>query len=132
MSRRDYEELPEAPDLGEAVQEDTGETLVGPPDSDPLDAGYVPPDRPYLVEDDQALSGSEDLDSRLARERPDVQPDDPASVRDQDPERAPRFSAAEPTPGTDHSESLTATDDGIAGGAASAEEAAVQLHGDNE
>ena len=56
MAQRDYEEQPEAPDLGAAVQLETGATLVGPPgDRDGLDAGYVPPDRPYVLEDDDLV-----------------------------------------------------------------------------
>ena len=47
MVQRDYEEQPEASDLGAAVQLDTAETLVGPADgNDAIDAGYSPPDGP--------------------------------------------------------------------------------------
>jgi hypothetical protein len=126
VSQRDYEEQPEAPDLAQVVQEDPGETLVGPADSDPLEAGYVPPDRPYVVDDYQALYG-DDQARRLARERPDVWADEEASVADREPDRAPRLEAAETTPDTRYTESLEATGVGLAGGAASAEEAAVHL-----
>lgn len=126
MSQRDYEEQPEAPDLAQVVQEDPGETLVGPPDSDPLEAGYVPPDRPYVSDDDQALYG-DDQARRLARERPEVWADEDASVADREPDRAPRLVAAETTPDTLYTEPLEATGVGLAGGAASAEEAAVHL-----
>lgn len=126
MSQREYEVLPEAPDLGEYVQEDTAETLVGPPESEPLDAGYVPPDRPYVVDDDQALSSTpEDLDGRLRRERPDVDPDSGESVADNEPDRAPRFAPGEPTEDSRYTEPVEAVDEGFAGGAASAEEAAM-------
>ncbi|HEY2203056.1 MAG TPA: DUF5709 domain-containing protein [Pseudonocardia sp.] len=124
MSQRDYEEQPEAPDLGEMVQEDPAETLVGPSDSDPLDAGYVPPDRPYLVEDDAAMSSEpEGLDGRLARERPDV--GEPGATPDTQLDRAPRFEADQDARGRDTG-ATQATDVGLAGGAASAEEAAVR------
>jgi hypothetical protein len=126
VSQRDYEEQPEAPDLAQVVQEDPGETLVGPPDSDPLEAGYVPPDRPYVSDDDQALYG-DDQARRLARERPDVWADEDASVADREPDRAPRLEAAETTPDTRYTEPLEATGVGLAGGAASAEEAAVHV-----
>ena len=56
MSQRDDEDQPDAPDLGEFVQEDPAETLVGSIGSDPLDAGYIPPDRPFGLDDDQATS----------------------------------------------------------------------------
>ena len=54
MAQRDYEEQPEAPDLGTAVQLETAESLVGPADgNDAVDAGYSPPDRPYALDDDE-------------------------------------------------------------------------------
>ena len=74
MAQRDYEEQPEAPDLGAAIQLETSESLVGPPgdDVDPLDAGYSPPDRPYGLDDDElTVAGQredETLDERMARE----------------------------------------------------------------
>jgi len=131
VSQRDYEEQPEAPDLAQVVQEDPGETLVGPPDSDPLEAGYVPPDRAYVSDDDQALYG-DDQATRLARERPDVLSDEEAGVADREPDRAPRLEAAETTPDTRYTESVEATGVGLAGGAASAEEAAVHLEDEDQ
>jgi hypothetical protein len=127
MRQRDYEDQPEAPDLGEVVQEDTAETLVGPPDSDVLDAGYVPPDRPYLVEDEAAATRSEDLDQRLRRERPDVAADD-----ESEPDRAGRLEATETTPDTRNTEPGMAEDAGLSGGAATAEEAAMHVRDEND
>jgi hypothetical protein len=93
---------PDAPDLGAAVQLDNAETLDGPAGgADALDAGYVPPDRPYALDEDRA---PDTLDERLARERPEG-----LSV---DPDRSGRLGA-------------DGTEVGIDGGAASAEEAAV-------
>jgi hypothetical protein len=135
MSQRDYEEQPEAPDLAQVVQEDTEVTLVGPPQSDALDAGYIPPDRPYVAEDHEALAGGEDLDGRLRRERPGVDPDGTAgtsSETDLEPDRAPRFEPAEPTPDTRYTEPVEATAVGLAGGAASAEEAAMHVRDEND
>lgn len=129
MSQRDYEDQPEAPDLGEVVQEPTGETLVGPPDSDVLDAGYVPPDRPYVVDDPATLARNQGLDERLRAESPDVTDDEPTG---NDPDRAPRLAAAEPTPDTRYTEDLEATGVGVDGGAASAEEAAVHVRDEDE
>ena len=54
MAQRDYEEQPEAPDLGMSIQLETSQSLVGPPgDVDGLEAGYSPPDRPYALDDDE-------------------------------------------------------------------------------
>ena len=129
MSQHDYEQQPESPDLGEYVQEDPAETLVGPAGSDPLDAGYVPPDRPYLSADDPSLSGrSESLEGRLDRERPDV--GDPSYRPDTEADRAPRLQVDEPTADSMYTEGTDARDVGVAGGAASAEEAAVHEMGD--
>lgn len=127
MRQRDYEDQPEAPDLGEVVQEDTAETLVGPPDSDVLDAGYVPPDRPYMVEDEAAATRSEDLDQRLRRERPEVAADD-----ESEPDRAPRLEPAETTADTRYTEAGLAEDAGLAGGAATAEEAAMHVRDEDD
>src|SRR5881227_2213401 len=73
--QHDYEPQPEAPDLGASVQLETAESLVAPPGADGLDAGYVPPDLPYLLDEQRItaaeLSEPETLDERLARERPD-------------------------------------------------------------
>ena len=73
MAQHDYEEQPEAPDLGAAVQLDTSDTLAGPAgDIDGLDAGYSPPDRPYVLDDDEVTASGQlegdTLDERIARE----------------------------------------------------------------
>ncbi len=127
MAENEYEAQPEAPDLGESAQLETAESLVGPPGKDPLDAGYVPPDRPFALDDEgvtaQAQRDRETLDERLRRERPDVTDDGGAPVTDED--RSGRLEAASTNLGAETAESLDATDVGIDGGAASAEEAAV-------
>src|ERR1700712_5082794 len=94
MSQREYEDQPEAADLGEFIQEDSAETLTGPPNSDALDAGYVPPDRPYALDEQPALDDRDNLDARLRRERPDVAVDDPESGSDADPDRSGRLAPA--------------------------------------
>ncbi|MDQ3825630.1 MAG: hypothetical protein M3325_07740, partial [Actinomycetota bacterium] len=80
MAQHDYEKQPEAADLAEAVQDDSAETLVGPPGTDPLDAGYIPPDRPYGLDDDLVtVAGQRDgesIDQRLRREQPEWMPVD--------------------------------------------------------
>jgi hypothetical protein len=124
MAQRDYEEQPEAPDLGAAIQLDTSDTLVGPAgDVDALDAGYSPPDRPYALDDDElTVAGQragDTLDERLAREQPEEMP--------VDIDRAGRLADPEQTGAMDRSDTLEGQDVGIDGGAASAEEAAVHV-----
>ena len=124
MAQRDYEDQPEAPDLGAAVQLDTADTLVGPVgDPDPLDAGYVPPDRPSVLDDDEVpAAGQRDgdtLDERLAREVPEEVP--------VDLDRAGRLADPEQFGAMERTDAVEGQDVGIDGGAASAEEAAVHV-----
>jgi hypothetical protein len=124
MAQRDYEDQPEAPDLGAAVQLDTSDTLAGPAgDIDGLDAGYVPPDRPYVLDDDEVTAAGQldgdSLDERLAREEPE---DVPADV-----DRAGRLADPEQLGAMERTDAMDAQDVGIDGGAASAEEAAVHV-----
>jgi hypothetical protein len=121
MAQRDYEEQPEAPDLGASVQLENDEYLGGPPgDRDALDAGYVPPDRPYALDEDgvtaREMREGETLDERLRRERGD---------EEIDPDRAGRLVMEGEGAALETSDALEAVDVGIDGGAASAEEAAV-------
>jgi hypothetical protein len=80
MAQHDYEQQPEAADIADVLQDDAGETLVGPPGADPLDAGYIPPDRPYGLDDDAVTAAGqwngESLDERLRREEPEEMPVD--------------------------------------------------------
>jgi uncharacterized protein DUF5709 len=124
MVQRDYEEQPEAPDLGAAVQLDTAETLVGPVDgNDAIDAGYSPPDRPYALDDDEVTgagqAAGETLDERLAREVPEEVP--------VDADRAGRLADPEQLGVMERTDVMEGRDVGIDGGAASAEEAAVHV-----
>lgn len=109
MERRD-DTQPESPDMAAALQLDTDEALTGPSDSDPLDSGYVPPDRPYGLDDNAVTPAGErageSLDERLRRENPDTEPGG-------DPRRSGRLADD------------GAREVGVDGGAASAEEAAV-------
>jgi hypothetical protein len=124
MAQRDYEEQPEAPDLGAAVQLETAESLVGPVDgNDAVDAGYSPPDRPYALDDDELTvagqAAGETLDERLAREVPEEVP--------VDVDRAGRLADPEQLGVMERTDSMEGRDVGIDGGAASAEEAAVHV-----
>ena len=127
----------------EDVLEDDSTADVG-------DAGYVPQDRPWAV-DDPAVSGEEEtLDQRLAEEEPDTGDDDPADaggdglgdvsgtdgeLRDDEvgDARAGRLagtdagSESRPDPEPD----LEGFEEGRAGGGASAEEAAVHVVGED-
>jgi hypothetical protein len=127
MAQRDYEEQPEAPDLGASVQLESEETLAAPAgDGDGLDAGYSPPDRPYLAEEDEVtargMREGDSLDERLRRERGD---DEPA-----DPERSGRIVLAGEGAALETPDAMDGVDVGIDGGAAGAEEAAVHITGD--
>ena len=96
---------------------------------DPHDAGYVPPDRPYVLDDNQVTTGGprrgDTLAERLHRERPDVDPD--AAPSDAESDRAGRLEAFADAPDTRSAASLDAVDVGISGAAATAEEAAVHV-----
>jgi hypothetical protein len=124
MAQRDYEEQPEAPDLGMSIQLETSQSLVGPPgDVDGLEAGYSPPDRPYALDDDElTVAGQradETLDERLAREVPEEVP--------VDVDRAGRLADPEQLGAMERTDAIEGQDVGIDGGAASAEEAAVHI-----
>ncbi|MGI9093918.1 MAG: DUF5709 domain-containing protein [Mycobacteriales bacterium] len=121
------EDQPQSSELGDAVQLDPAETLEGDIGTDPLDAGYVPPDRPSsLLEGrttgEEAASGHR-LEDELAEEEPDIDADG-ADLGTTEEDRAGRLSQDFDLDDPDRS-GLIAHDAGIDGGAASAEEAAV-------
>lgn len=110
--------------------------------------GYSPPERPWAVETQGTTAGEqhrgETLDQRLARELPDVQTPDGDDIGDKpdgdgepwDEEvgerRAGRLLAPDEGAHPDEEGALVATDIGIDGAAASAEEAAVHIVPDSE
>ncbi|OBH16667.1 DUF5709 domain-containing protein [Mycobacterium sp. E3247] len=135
------------PAAGEYSVEDDNQlqpedTLVDRGVDDILDEGYSPPEHPYAR---GAFGPAETMDQILAEEEPDPAPlvvldeDDQrrsdASERDAEfPERrevgsarAGRLIAPDLGFGEDADEELFATDVGISGGAASAEEAAMHV-----
>lgn len=120
--QRDDEDQPEDADLGAAVQLENSETLDGSiQGADALDAGYIPPDRPYALDED-GVTGSgmregDTHDERFARERPDG--------AEGDPDRSGRITLASEGAALETSDATEGVDVGIDGGAASAEEAAV-------
>jgi hypothetical protein len=140
----------ESEDLADYEVLDANDTLDGNPGDDPLDRGVVTPDR-WSAGVQYALKGEEDsesLDELLAEEEPDETVDDDEESwdenetdaditrleRDDDPDpRAGRLAAAEADV-YGHGDvravqdgELLASDTGIDGGAASAEEAAVHV-----
>jgi hypothetical protein len=118
----DQDEYSPAPDMAETMQLSSEESLTGPFAADPNDAGWVPPDRPLAARDHGVTPAEqragETLDSRLRREIPED-----AVVAD--PNRSGRLEAADTAPDGWPATDGAARDVGPAGGAASAEEAAV-------
>jgi Family of unknown function (DUF5709) len=141
------------PDLGESIQLDNAETLAGPIDDDPLDSGWIPPDRPLALNRDM---DNETFEERLAEDEPDEDEEgdfDPELAHTRLPEaqeyaaevdaelgtdteeaddylpgeRAGRLVAPDEGLGPDEEKDMVGTDVGIDGGAASAEEAAIHL-----
>jgi hypothetical protein len=134
---------PEASDLTEQLDiEDTLDNRVGI--TDLLDEGYSPPERPWAVEDQGTTAAEqhsgEPLESRLARELPDVTEtdgDDLGDLPNGDGElwdaEVGTARAGRLTRQLDINEpdTLAAEDVGIDGAAASAEEAAMHVVSDS-
>jgi hypothetical protein len=141
----------ESQDLEDYEVLDANDTLDGNPGDDPLDRGVAAPER-WSAGLKYALKGEEDeesLDDLLSEEEPDITDTDDDDSRDEnetdaevkrldrgdDPDpRAGRLAAAEAdvyggdddVPAVQDGE-LLATDTGIDGGGASAEEAAIHV-----
>jgi len=143
----------ESEDLEDYQVQDSTDTLSGAPGNDPLDRGVVPPERwsagvRYGVTEQEQEQG-ESLDQLLAEEEPDpaLQFDDEDDEEDEDEEdddagdedvdglllddgpdpRAGRLVAEDEGAHPDDEADLVATDVGIDGGGATAEEAAVHV-----
>ncbi len=129
-------------------REDTGvldaeDTLEYDGVDDPLDRGWSPPERPWAVEHTGVTAAErrqgETLDQRLAEELPDILAPDGDGIgdaEDTDGElldnevgaaRSGRLVAPDEGAHEDEESALVATDVGIDGAAASAEEAAVHI-----
>jgi hypothetical protein len=130
-------------------REDTGlldaeDTLENDGVGDPLDRGWSPPERPWAVEHTGVTAAEraqgETLDQRLAEEMPDVgtSSDDGDGIGDHDTDGEPldnevgavrsgRLVAPDEGAHEDEESALVATDVGIDGAAASAEEAAMHI-----
>jgi Family of unknown function (DUF5709) len=142
----------ESEDLEDYQVQDSTDTLSGAPGDDPLDRGVVPPERwsagvRYGVTAQEQEQG-ESLDQLLAEEEPDLddeydedededgtEDDEDAGDEDLDglllddgPDpRAGRLVAEDEGAHPDEEEDLVASDVGIDGGGATAEEAAVHV-----
>ncbi|MFJ2302670.1 DUF5709 domain-containing protein [Streptomyces sp. NPDC087787] len=130
------------------VREDTGvldpeDTLMNDGVDDPLDRGWSPPERPWAVEHTGVTAEErhqgETLDQRLSEEVPEPvawDGDDMGDCEDTDGElldnevgtaRSGRLVAPDEGAHEDDESALVATDVGIDGAAASAEEAAMHV-----
>ena len=142
----------ESEDLEDYQVQDSTDTLSGAPGNDPLDRGVVPPERwsagvRYGVTEQEQEQG-ESLDQLLSEEEPDPAlnfEDDDEDEDDEDDEdagdedvdglllddgpdpRAGRLVAEDEGAHPDDEADLVATDVGIDGGGATAEEAAVHV-----
>ncbi|MFD7707183.1 DUF5709 domain-containing protein [Streptomyces sp. NPDC059785] len=135
------------PDSSE-IQEDSGlldveDTLDADGVDDPLDRGFSPPERPWAVEHSGVTAAErqrgESLDERLAEEVPEITVTDDDGIGDSadtdgeplDSEvgaaRSGRLVAPDEGAHEDQESGLVATDVGIDGAAASAEEAAMHV-----
>ncbi|MGH3614893.1 MAG: DUF5709 domain-containing protein [Pseudonocardia sp.] len=122
MAQRDDEGQPQDAELGASVQLENSETLEGPAgDGDGLDAGYVPADRPYGLDEDgvtaKGMREGDSLEVRLRREQPEEWT--------ADPDRSGRIMMDGEGAALETRDAMAGTDVGIDGGAASAEEAAM-------
>jgi hypothetical protein len=135
------------PDASE-IQDDTGlldakDTLENDGVGDPLDRGWSPPERPWAVEHTGVTAAErrqgETLDQRLSEELPDLLAPDGDGLGDSDDTdgelldnevgsaRSGRLVAPDEGAHEDEESALVATDVGIDGAAASAEEAAMHI-----
>lgn len=150
------EERRESADLTDYQVLDSSDTLDGAPGDDPLDRGVATPERwSAAIRISRAEGDQESLDELLYEEEPDVTADDePAddvegdeNATDEDMVRYRQAEGADPragrleTAGDDADgdgeasliagDDLTARDEGIDGGGATAEEAAVHIEDDD-
>nr|WP_220458077.1 DUF5709 domain-containing protein [Actinotalea sp. JY-7876] len=122
---------PESAAEGDTNQLQQDDTLLDRGVDSILDEGYSPPERRpqyHRLETEVEQLEGETLDERLAQEVPDVweTQDEPRPSSDE-PDRAGRLEAADSEPSGAAATSVMAQDVGIAGSAATAEEAAVHV-----
>ncbi len=120
---------PETGAEGDSDQLDSADTLVpGGPD-DPLDEGWSPPDHPtrHRLETEREQYAGDSIDTRHEQEEPEVWETDEVGAGGREPDRAGRLRSGLTDLTGRSTASVFAEDAGIAGGAASAEEAAVHV-----
>jgi hypothetical protein len=115
-------------------QIDPSESLTGDDTEDPLDAGYVPPDREpqatrYGTTAEEQFEG-ESWEHRLAEEEPDVAAASEDWFDDEPDQRAGRLVAPDEGAHPDVDEDAIADDVGRDGYASTAEEAAIHIQDD--
>jgi hypothetical protein len=115
-------------------QIDPSESLTGDDTEDPLDAGYVPPDREpqatrYGTTAEEQFEG-ESWEQRLAEEEPDVAAASEDWFDDEPDQRAGRLVAPDEGAHPDVDEDAIADDVGRDGYASTAEEAAIHIQDD--
>lgn len=122
---------PESAAEGDTNQLQQDDTLLDRGVDSILDEGYSPPERQpshHRLETELEQLEGESLDDRLAQEEPDVwETQDQPATSSAEPDRAGRLEAAETELSGAPAESVVAQDVGIAGSAATAEEAAVHV-----
>jgi len=129
MSEPDQPPRPDGrePDSDQLPLEDT---LLDRGVDDALEEGYSPPERPRTNrwgETPLEESLGESHDRRLAQEEPEVWEKEYAPPRGSEPDRAGRLEAADDGAPGSGGQDVLASDVGVAGGGAGAEEAAVHL-----
>ena len=120
---------PETGAEGDTDQLELSDTLMGSDSAEPLDEGWSPRDRPgrHRLETEQEQYAGDSIDERLDQEVPEVWENDEVGSGGREPDRVGRLAAGSPDLAGRSTQSLLAEDEGISGGAASAEEAAVHL-----
>lgn len=122
---------PETGAEGDTDQLTQDDTLLDRGVENVLDEGYSPPEHPpnpHRLETEFEQYQGENLDERLAQEEPEVwETADVPGGSGADPDRAGRLTPADPEASGFATTSVMAQDVGIAGSAATAEEAAVHV-----
>ncbi len=120
---------PETGAEGDSDQLDPSDTLMDDGPADPLDEGLSPRDRPgrHRLETEQEQYVGDSIDERLDQEVPEVWESDEIGAGGNEPDRVGRLGTATSDLAGRSTTSVFAEDEGISGGAATAEEAAVHL-----
>jgi len=120
---------PETGAEGDTDQLELSDTLMGSDSAEPLDEGWSPRDRPgrHRLETEQEQYAGDSIDERHDQEEPEVWESDEIGAGGREPDRVGRLSAGLADATGRSSASVYAADEGLSGGAASAEEAAVHV-----